>query len=70
MKQEIGRIQGILGGKDGEIRAMQAQVKEAEDTMKREKKKAEERVALVEREFGEKERTMMERLKREMNTLI
>jgi hypothetical protein len=38
--------------------------------MKREKKKAEERVAQVEREFGEKERTMMDRLKREMNTLI
>jgi hypothetical protein len=46
------------------------QVREAEDTVKRERKKAEEKVAAVEREFHEKERTLTERLKRDMNNLI
>jgi hypothetical protein len=46
------------------------QVREAEETVKRERKKAEERVATVEREFNEKERNLMDKIKREMNTLI
>jgi hypothetical protein len=45
-------------------------VREADDTVKRERKKAEEKVAAVEREFYEKERTMTDKLKREMNNLI
>lgn len=49
---------------------MMDQVREAEETVKRERKKAEDRVAQVEREFNEKERTMTERLKRDMNNLI
>jgi hypothetical protein len=46
------------------------QVREAEETVKRERKKAEERVATVEREFNEKERSLMEKIKRDMNGLI
>jgi hypothetical protein len=46
------------------------QVREAEETVKRERKKAEERVATVERELNEKERNLMDKIKREMNTLI
>jgi hypothetical protein len=46
------------------------QVREAEETVKRERKKAEEKVALVEREFNEKERNLMDKIKREMNNLI
>ena len=42
---------------------MQDRVKEAEDIMKVEKKKAQERVQQVEREFYEKERTLHDRLK-------
>jgi len=46
------------------------QVREAEETVKRERKKAEERVATVEREFNEKERSLMDKIKRDMNGLI
>jgi chromosome segregation ATPase len=67
LKQEIARLSGILGGKDGEIKAMQERVKEAEDTMKQEKKKAQERVHQVEREYNEKERVLNENLKQKLN---
>ena len=56
--------------KDNQLKGMVDQVREAEDTVKRERKKAEERVATVEREFNEKERNLMDKIKREMNNLI
>jgi|LauGreDrversion4_2_1035121.scaffolds.fasta_scaffold120653_2 hypothetical protein len=56
--------------KDNQLKGMADQVREAEETVKRERKKAEERVATVEREFNEKERNLMDKIKREMNNLI
>ena len=70
LRQEIARLQSILSGKDSEIKQMQDRVKEAEDIMKQEKKKASERVQQVEREFNEKEKTLTDRLKHQMNQLI
>lgn len=67
LKKEIARLTGILNGKDGEIKAMQERVKEAEDNMKQEKKKAQDRVQQVEREYGEKERALNENLKFKLN---
>ena len=49
---------------------MQDRVKDAEDKMQRESKKSKDRVIEVEREFSDKERSLNERIKREMNTLI
>ncbi len=45
-------------------------MREAEDSAKLEKKKAQERVAQVERDFNEKERLMTDKLKQQMNNLI
>lgn len=45
-------------------------MREADETVKRERKKAEEKVVAVEKEFYEKERIMTDKLKREMNNLI
>ena len=44
LKEEIAKLQKTLSSKDGEIRGMQEQVKEAEETVKRERTKAENRV--------------------------
>jgi len=49
---------------------MQDRVKDVEDKMQRESKKSKDRVIEVEREFSDKERSLNERIKREMNTLI
>ena len=63
-------IRDSLKAKESEIKGMLDQVREADETVKRERKKAEEKVVAVEREFYEKERIMTDKLKREMNNLI
>jgi hypothetical protein len=45
-------------------------VKEAEEIMKEEKQKCKARIKEIEDEFNSKERTLMDKLKREMNQLI
>jgi hypothetical protein len=49
---------------------MQDRVKEAEQIMETEKQKCKERINQVESEFNLKERTLQEKLKRDMNQLI
>lgn len=49
---------------------MQDRVKEAEAIMKEEKQKCKERIKEVEDEFNMKERSLMEKLKKDMNQLI
>ena len=49
---------------------MQECVKDAEDKMQREKVRCQEKVSSVEREFNEKEKHLMDKLKREMNTMV
>lgn len=49
---------------------MQEKVKEAEAIMKEEKLKCKERIKEIEDQFNIKERTLMEKLKKDMNQLI
>lgn len=49
---------------------MQDRVKEAEEVMEKEKQKCKERIKQVEDEFNIKEKTLHEKLKKEMNGLI
>ena len=56
--------------KQYEIKQMQDRVKEAEQIMETEKQKCKERINQVESEFNLKERTLQEKLKRDMNQLI
>ena len=58
-----------LGDKDFEIKKMQDRVKEAA-IMKEEQKKCKARIQEVEEEFGLKERSLMDKLKKDMNQLI
>jgi len=49
---------------------MQERVREAMETMERSRLENEARMAAVAAEFGEKERRLNDRLKREMNAMI
>jgi hypothetical protein len=57
----------VVNEKKLEIKQMQDQVKEAEQAMESEKQKCKERVKQVEDEFNLKERTLQDKLKRDMN---
>lgn len=49
---------------------MQERVKEAEATMEREKRECKDRIQEIEDQFNAKEKTLHEKLKRDMNQLI
>jgi Skp family chaperone for outer membrane proteins len=49
---------------------MQDKVKDAEEKLQKERIKCQEKVSQVERDFNEKERSLMEKLKRDMNNMV
>lgn len=57
----------VINEKKHEIKQMQDRVKEAEQVMETEKQRCKERIKQVEDEFNLKERTLHDKLKRDMN---
>ena len=56
--------------RDSEIMSIKDRVREAMETMEQEKRKCKERIQEVEQEFMDKERTLQDKLKKDMNALI
>lgn len=67
LKGEVKELSSKLAGKDFEIKTMQDRVQEVEVLMKEEKKKCKERIQEIENEFNLKEKTLLDKLKKDMN---
>ena len=56
--------------RDLQINGMHSKVKEAEETMQRERKKNQDRIEQVQIEYSDKEKRLLEKLKADMSKLI